>query len=111
MESDVFWLLTLLILCVGFSIQPLRELWRRLRATKETLPPNEAKPAPAATNLPAPEEPPAAKPVLPANPREAILKKYNIPRSYLGYLSRLNNDELEEWAKAFFASNADRRWQ
>jgi hypothetical protein len=111
MNNETFWLLTLLILCIGFSIQPLRELWRKLRPVKESQPVDEAKPVLAPVEAPLPEEPPPSKPIFPVNPREAILRKYNIPRSYLGYLSRLNNEELEDWAKAFYAANADRRWQ
>ena len=93
MNNNIYWLLTLLVLCVGFSIQPLRELWRKLRRRNETCPKS------------------ATKLVHTSGQRQTILDKYNIPSSYLGYMSHLNNEELEEWAKSFFSANEDRFWQ
>jgi hypothetical protein len=93
MNNEIFWLVTLVILCIGFSIQPLRALWRKLRPIAE---------APSKNRT---------KPVYTIEQRQSILDKYKVPSSYLGYLSHLNNEELEEWAKEFFSAGADRDWQ
>jgi len=108
MNNDVFWLVTLLILCVGFSIQPLKALWRKLRPSSKT-PPNNETPPKNRTMLVPPAKQPTSEPL--PEQRRSILKRYNIPSSYLGYLSHLDNEELEEWARTFHSANEDRRWQ
>jgi hypothetical protein len=91
-NDSFYWLLTLVILCLGFSIQPLRALWRKLRPSNETPLKNRQKVAYA------------------SGQRRSILEKYNVPASYLGYMSSLNNEELEEWAKAFHSVHEDGHW-
>jgi hypothetical protein len=111
MNNDYFWLLTLLILCVGFSIQPLRELWRKMRPSRNALQQNKTKALGASERVRTSESLGTSEPMHSSNQRDSILKKYNVPSSYLSYLSRLNNEELEDWARAFFAANTDRSWQ
>src|SRR5438105_2690196 len=79
MNNEIFWLLTLVILCVGFSIQPLRELWRKMRHGHVASLKNSPLPVASLEQIESTRRKHRLERLQPSSERESILYKYKIP--------------------------------